>query len=180
MIKADLQDLLLANLRDIKDFPKPGIVFKDITPLLSNPECVSAVVDSMITEVENFDPEIIVGIESRGFILGGILASKLGIPFVPLRKSGKLPFTTYKESYGLEYGEDSLEIHTDAIPKGTRVLIHDDVLATGGTALAATKLCKRAGAGELAFVFLMELSFLSGREELSAYSNKIVSTLNIS
>ncbi len=180
MIRTDLQELLLANLRDVKDFPKPGIVFKDITPLLSNPDCLSAVVEAMLADIVDFDPEIIVGIESRGFIIGAILASRLGVPFVPLRKSGKLPFTTFKESYGLEYGTDSLEIHTDAIPKGARVLIHDDVLATGGTALAASKLCERAGAGELAYAFLMELSFLPGREKLASYSNKIISTLNIS
>ncbi len=180
MIKTDLQELLLANLRDIQDFPSPGIVFKDITPLLSNPECLSAVVDNMLEEVADFNPEVLVGVESRGFIIGAILASRLEIPFVPLRKSGKLPFTTFSESYGLEYGNDTLEIHTDAIPKGARVLIHDDVLATGGTALASAKLCEKAGAGELAFAFLMELSFLSGREKLSSYSNNIVSTLNIS
>ncbi len=179
MIKTNLQEYLLANLRDIKDFPKPGIVFKDITPLLSNPECLASVVDAMLEEITLFKPDVIVGIESRGFIIGAILASKLGIPFVPLRKSGKLPFTTFSESYGLEYGNDTLEIHTDAIPNGARVLIHDDVLATGGTALASARLCNKAGAGELAFAFLMELSFLSGREKLATYSNKIVSTLNI-
>jgi len=179
VIKTNLQEYLLANLRDIKDFPKPGIVFKDITPLLSNPECLASVVDAMLEEITLFKPDVIVGIESRGFIIGAILASKLGIPFVPLRKSGKLPFTTFSESYGLEYGNDTLEIHTDAIPNGARVLIHDDVLATGGTALASARLCNKAGAGELAFAFLMELSFLSGREKLATYSNKIVSTLNI-
>src|SRR5699024_7023621 len=129
----DLQDFI----RTIPDFPKQGIVYRDITPLFLNPDATAACVDEIVAGLAKKSIDKVVGVESRGFFLAPLLAQKLGAGFVPVRKAGKLPFDTVKESYSLEYGKDELEIHTDAIVEGERVLIHDDVLATGGTALAA-------------------------------------------
>ncbi|WP_424494845.1 adenine phosphoribosyltransferase [Salinimicrobium sp. GXAS 041] len=153
-------------IRDIQDFPKPGIVYKDITPLLQNPEAMREGVKRFLENLGDVKIDKVVGIESRGFFFATLLAEKLNAGFIPIRKPGKLPFTTIKESYSLEYGTDTLEIHSDAIQKGEKVLIHDDVLATGGTAAAACKLVEDLGGEIVQLNFLMDLDFLKGREKL--------------
>ncbi len=155
-------------IRDIPDFPKPGILFKDITPLLANHEALVGCAD----QLANFSPKDIkidkvIGIESRGFIIGSMIAERLGAGFIPVRKKGKLPYEVNSKSYGLEYGEDILEIHTDAINAGEHILIHDDVLATGGTAKAVCDLVKELGGVVVQCNFIMELDFLNGREKLN-------------
>jgi len=153
-------------IRDIQDFPKPGIGFKDITPLLSNPEATSACLDLLASTLADKKINKVIGVESRGFFFGILLAQKLNAGFVPVRKPKKLPFETISASYELEYGTDTLEIHIDAIQKGDKVLIHDDVLATGGTAKAVCELVEKLGGEIVQMNFLMELSFLNGREKL--------------
>ncbi|MEZ4853766.1 adenine phosphoribosyltransferase [Flavobacterium sp.] len=152
-------------IRDIQDFPKKGILFKDITPMLLNYEatqyCVNELVNAIPIKIDK-----VVAVESRGFFLGSLLAQKLNAGFVPVRKPNKLPFTTVAASYDLEYGTDTLEIHTDAISKGDKVLIHDDVLATGGTAKAVCELVEKLGGEIVQLNFIMELSFLNGKEKL--------------
>ncbi|MHC0441745.1 adenine phosphoribosyltransferase [Flavobacterium sp. 3-210] len=156
-------------IRDIQGFPKEGILFKDITPLLNDPiarqECLSVLVNSL--KDQKIDK--VVGAESRGFFFGILLAQELNAGFIPVRKPKKLPYETIAASYELEYGTDSLEMHTDAIKKGDRVLIHDDVLATGGTAKAVCELVERLGGEIVQCNFLMELSFLNGREKIKEY-----------
>ena len=153
-------------IRDIQDFPKPGIGFKDITPLLSNPEATSACLELLASTLADKNINKVIGVESRGFFFGILLAQKLNAGFVPVRKPKKLPFETISASYELEYGTDTLEMHIDAIQKGDRVLIHDDVLATGGTAKAVCELVEQLGGEIVQMNFLMELSFLNGREKL--------------
>lgn len=171
-------DALEARIVDVPDFPKPGVVFKDITPALADASTFHFLVDSFAERWKDKQLNAIVGIESRGFILGAAVAQKMGLGLILLRKPGKLPRPTHSQSYQLEYGQDSLEVHHDAFERHPRVALIDDVLATGGTAEAAVKLVEKAG-GELAEVgFLMELSFLSGREKLSG--TKIFSLLEYS
>ena len=153
-------------IRSIPDFPKKGILFRDITPLLNNPKAFKASIDRMASLLKNKKIDVIVAAESRGFIFGGALAYKLKCGFVPVRKPGKLPYRIYKISYGLEYGRDSLEIHRDAFKKGAKVLILDDLLATGGTAKALAKLVKKMGGKIIGVMFLIELSALKGRKRL--------------
>ncbi|HBD25323.1 adenine phosphoribosyltransferase [Flavobacterium sp.] len=153
-------------IRDIQDFPKPGIGFKDITPLLSNPEATSACLELLASTLADKKINKVIGVESRGFFFGILLAQKLNAGFVPVRKPKKLPFETISASYELEYGTDTLEMHIDAIQKGDKVLIHDDVLATGGTAKAVCELVEQLGGEIVQMNFLMELSFLNGREKL--------------
>ena len=157
-------------IRDIVDFPKPGIVFKDITPLLLNTEVLNATVDQLL-ELLPKDVKIdkVVAMESRGFFFGTLLAQKLGAGFVPARKKGKLPFETCSATYELEYGTDQIEIHKDAIMPGENVLIHDDVLATGGTAKAVTEIVEQLGGNIVQCQFLMALDFLNGKDKLKAY-----------
>ncbi len=150
-------------LRDIPDFPKPGIVFKDITPVLADGDAFAAAVADMAAPWRAAPPDAVAGIESRGFILGAALALELGCGFVPVRKPGKLPAKTLAQDYQLEYGSDRLEIHADALPAGARVLVVDDVLATGGTLRAATALLRRQGADVVGADVLVELAFLRGR-----------------
>ena len=154
-------------VRDVHDFPKPGILFRDITPLLAHPEAFRIALDAMAEPVSALQATHVLGIESRGFIFGSALAYKLGLGFVPARKPGKLPLTTHQEAYGLEYGIDALEVHADALRSGDRVIVVDDVLATGGTAEAARKLVESCGAHCSAITLFIELSFLSGREKLA-------------
>lgn len=161
----NLQDYI----RDIKDFPKPGIVYKDITPLLQDAEATKRTVQALLDLLNSNRIDKVVGIESRGFFFATLLAAKLDAGFIPVRKPGKLPFQTHSESYSLEYGEDVLEIHADAIQKGERILIHDDVLATGGTAAAACKLVEKMGGEIVQCNFLMDLKFLNGKEKLEGY-----------
>lgn len=160
----------LKNLiRDVPDFPKKGIIFKDITTLLKDAEGLSAAAENLLSFVKDKKITKVVGIESRGFILGGLLAEKLNAGFVPIRKPGKLPAETFSENYELEYGMDRIEIHKDAIVHGDKVLLHDDLLATGGTMEAACKLVERLGGEVVQISFLIELSFLNGREKLKKY-----------
>ena len=169
--RTDLEARLSPLIRDVPDFPEPGIVFKDIAPLLADHEALSLVVDALADAGRNSagEPTVdkVVGIESRGFILAAPVALQLGTGFVPVRKKGKLPGPTYSQSYALEYGEATLEVHEDAFIAGQRVLVVDDVLATGGTAGAAIELVERAGGTVAGFTVLMELGFLDGRERLA-------------
>lgn len=162
--------LLAAHLiRDIPDFPKAGILFKDITPVLGDAAAFQEVVDCFVAQAQAWSPDLIVGIESRGFMFGAPVALALGIGFVPVRKVGKLPSETVQEEYALEYGTAIVEVHRDAIGAGQRVLIVDDLLATGGTAAAAAKLVERLGGKVAGLSFLIELGFLQGRQALSGY-----------
>jgi adenine phosphoribosyltransferase len=160
---------LRSHIRDIPDFPKPGIVFKDITPLLLDPRALSAAVGGLAEWAQPLEIDLVVAAEARGFILGAALARELGAGFVPARKPGKLPHDTVSAEYVLEYGVDALEMHADALAHGTRVLLHDDLLATGGTARALAELVERAGGRIAGCGFLVELSFLGGREKLEPY-----------
>jgi len=161
----------IANkIRDIPDFPKKGIVFKDITPVLSDIDALRISVKEMASPFVNQDIDVVVGIESRGFIFGAPIADILNASFVPVRKPGKLPWKTEKVEYELEYGTDSLEIHLDAIEKGQRVLIVDDLLATGGTAEATCKLVSKVEGNIIGFTVLVELEFLEGRKRLNQYN----------
>jgi len=154
-------------IRDVKDFPKEGIIFKDITTLLKNPEALPAVVDQLYNFAKDLKVDKVAGIESRGFIFGLALATRLNAGFIPIRKPNKLPAETITQSYDLEYGTDTIEMHKDAIKKGEKILIHDDLLATGGTAEASVKLIEKAGGEVVQLSFLIELLFLDGREKLS-------------
>ena len=153
-------------IRSIPDFPKDGILFRDITTLLQNPKAFKSAINQMSKKIKNNNIDVIVAAEARGFIFAGALAYKLGCAFVPVRKPGKLPSKTYKASYSLEYGKDSLEIHQDAIKKGERILILDDLLATGGTAKAIVDLVKKPGGKIAGILFLIELTELQGRKKL--------------
>ncbi len=163
----DLEARVRATIRDVPDFPKPGILFKDITPVLADGELFASVCDAMARPVRGRGVSHVVGIESRGFILGAPIAQALGVGFVPIRKPGKLPSRTEREEYALEYGTDALEVHADACGPGARVLLVDDVLATGGTAAAACRLLDRVGATVVAASFMIELGFLSGATALA-------------
>ena len=154
----------LALIRLIPDFPKPGIIFQDITPLLANPDAFTSVISEMAKSLQDVD--VVAGIEARGFILAAALAGSSKKAFVPFRKRGKLPFQTHGEKYGLEYGEDEIEVHVDAFAPGERVLIIDDVLATGGTLLAAIALARRCGAIVDKVMVLLEIDFLDGRSRI--------------
>lgn len=155
------------HIRDIPDFPKPGIVFKDITPLLGDAAAFDASILALAEPYRGERIDAVVGIESRGFIFGAAVARELGVGFVPIRKPGKLPADTIAVSYALEYGEDTVEIHTDAVQPGQRVLLIDDVLATGGTMAAACELIDKTGAEIVGLAFLVELGFLNGRDKLN-------------
>lgn len=167
----NLELLIKQTIRDVPDFPKPGIIFKDITPLLSDVALSKRITESLSDYWKTDSIDVIVGIESRGFIWGHSLAQHIGVPFVPIRKKGKLPAESHSFSYDLEYGSAAMEIHKDAIKPGQNVLIHDDLLATGGTAIGAAELIKLSEAKVAGFSFIVELSFLSGRDKLGRYSN---------
>ena len=156
-------------IRSIADFPKPGIMFRDITPLLRDPAAFREAVRRMCEPHEKGSVDVVVGAESRGFIFAGAMALELGAGFVPVRKKGKLPFKTTSATYDLEYGTDTLQMHTDAISGGTRVLMVDDLLATGGTMAACCRMVEEAGGRIVGIEFLIELGFLKGRDKLAAY-----------
>ncbi|HEV8087452.1 MAG TPA: adenine phosphoribosyltransferase [Actinomycetota bacterium] len=158
-----------ALIRDVPDFPEPGIVFKDITPVLADPIAFSTIIDLIVVHFGRGNVDKVVGIEARGFILGAPVAYHFGAGIIPVRKKGKLPHETFEESYALEYGTASLEIHTDAVQAGERVLVVDDVLATGGTAKAAASLVERVGGKVCGIATLIELDFLKGRDKLQGY-----------
>jgi adenine phosphoribosyltransferase len=159
-------NFLRQNIRDIPDFPKPGIIFKDITPLLKNPDTLNLTSRLLAKPFLNKNVDMIVGLESRGFLFGTTLAMDLHAGFVPIRKPNKLPGETVSATYQLEYGTDSVEIHADSIIKGNRVVIHDDLIATGGTASAATKLVEKLGGEVIGYSFILELTFLGGMKNL--------------
>jgi adenine phosphoribosyltransferase len=160
---------LAGRIRDIPDFPSPGIVFKDITPLVADPASYTAAIDQLAEWARPRQPDIILGAEARGFIFGGALAYVLGCGFVPARKPGKLPWHTVEATYALEYGNDTLQIHADALGRGQRVIVLDDVLATGGTARAKVDLVEQLGGVVVGALFVIELGFLDGRKRLSGY-----------
>jgi adenine phosphoribosyltransferase len=160
---------LIKEIRSIPDFPKKGIVFRDITTLLKNKEAFACAIDTMYEHYKSLQVDKVVSIESRGFILGAPLAYKLGAGFVPIRKPGKLPAEKVRQEYALEYGTDAIEMHKDAIARGIRVLMHDDLLATGGTMAAACKLVEGLGGKVVSISFLIELAFLHGRRNLSQF-----------
>ena len=170
MIGSEIDSLI----REVIDFPKKGISFKDITPLLMDKDISDKIILEFESRVMDFDLDAIVGIESRGFLYGFLLANKLGIPFIPIRKSGKLPCKTIKYKYDLEYGSSEIEIHKDDLKKDWNVLIHDDLLATGGTACAAAELISLSGAKVAGFTFIVSLDFLNPNEKLSKYSSNII------
>lgn len=165
-------------IREVIDFPKKGISFKDITPLLMDKEISDKIISEFIKRVKHLKIDAIVGIESRGFLYGFLLANKLGVPFVPIRKSGKLPCKKLKYKYDLEYGSSEIEIHANDIKKDWNVLIHDDLLATGGTACASAELIKMANANVVGFAFIVSLSYLNPYKRLKIYSNSIISLLD--
>ena len=160
---------LAAAIRDIPDFPKPGILFKDITPILGNPDLFKEAVEIFVARHTGKGLGKVAAIDARGFIFGGAIAQRLGVGFVPIRKKGKLPYKTYDESYDLEYGSNTISVHVDAFRPGEKVLILDDLLATGGTAAAAARLVQRAGGTVAEIDFLIELTFLKGREKLAGH-----------
>ena len=164
-------------IRNVPDFPKPGIQFKDITTLLSDPAALRFTIEALAKKFSGEKIDVIAGIESRGFIFGTPLATHLSVGFIPIRKPGKLPSAIHRVSYALEYGQDSLEIHQDAVKPGQRVLIIDDLLATGGTAQAATQLIEKCGGTVVGLGFVIELAFLRGRERLSPH--KVISLLDV-
>lgn len=165
--RLDLATLIRDRIRDVPDYPKPGVLFKDITPLLADPVAFAGIVDAIVAYHGRGTVDKVVGIEARGFILAAPVAYHFGAGFVPIRKKGKLPAATYEETYELEYGTETLEVHRDAFTPGDRVLIVDDVLATGGTAQAAAELIRRAGGDVVGVSVLLELCFLGGRDKLA-------------
>lgn len=165
-VKQQILELIKKNIRNIPDFPKPGIQFKDITPLLRNPDTLELTSQVLARPFRHQDIDYVVGLESRGFLFGTNLAQDLHAGFIPIRKPGKLPADTISATYALEYGEDTIEIHSDSIEKGSRVLIHDDLIATGGSAKAATELVESLGAEVTGYSFIIELGALQGKNHL--------------
>lgn len=172
-----LQNKIDSVIREVPDFPKPGIMFKDITPILMNPELCGEITSAICDRFQG-KVDVVVGVESRGFLFGMLIAQQLNIPFVTVRKKGKLPYDTVSYKYDLEYGSAEIEMHTDAIESGDRVMIHDDLLATGGTAMAAAELVKMQGGTIAGFSFIIELAFLQGQEKLKSYSQEILNLIS--
>ncbi len=164
--------LLRARVRDVPDFPKPGILFRDLTPLMGDASAFRLSIELLRERIARHEPELIVAVESRGFIFGAPLAAALGVGFVPVRKPGKLPHKTARRSYALEYGTDALEMHADAIVSGARVALVDDLLATGGTAAATIELVRELGGTVVVAAFVVELAFLAGRQRLACQSTE--------
>ncbi len=165
-------------IRDVPDFPKEGIIFKDITPIMMNPTLSQKIIDALYEQYKDQKIDKVAGIESRGFLFGYPLAIKLGVPFILIRKKGKLPYKKTSFDYDLEYGSATIEMHTDAVSNGEKVLIHDDLLATGGSAAAAAELVKQCGGEVVAFNFLVNLEFLNGSSKLQKFTNNIESLVN--
>lgn len=173
-----IENKLNSIIREIPDFPKKGIKFKDITSLLLDPIICAEVLDSLSEKTSFLKIDAVVGVESRGFLFGFVLANKLKVPFIPVRKSGKLPGETISYKYDLEYGSSELEIHKNDLKKDWNVLIHDDLLATGGTAVAVSELIKKSGAKISGFIFIVKLDYLKGEEKLKKYSKNILGIIN--
>ncbi|HXB40266.1 MAG TPA: adenine phosphoribosyltransferase [Bacteroidia bacterium] len=169
----ELSDKIKSVIRDIPDFPKPGVLFKDITPIFLQPALCNEITEAFCQPYLQKKPDAIIGIESRGFLFGMLMAQKLSVPFVMVRKAGKLPYKTISQEYSLEYGSAVIEMHEDSLLKGWDVLIHDDLLATGGTACAAAELVKKCGANVTSFTFVVELGFLNGKQKLLTHTNNI-------
>jgi len=170
MIEQQIKDAI----RDIPDFPKPGIVFKDITPILKDPMLCENIVDAFIEKLKGIRIDVIAGVESRGFLFGLTLATRLGVPFIPVRKAGKLPYTIKQKAYKLEYGTAVIELHVDAFESGQHILIHDDLLATGGTVTAASELITEMGGVIAGFAFVVGLGFLNGKDRIAPLSDNII------
>ncbi|HTK17903.1 MAG TPA: adenine phosphoribosyltransferase [Mucilaginibacter sp.] len=170
MIEQQIKDAI----RDIPDFPKPGIVFKDITPILKDPVLCENIVDAFVEKLRGIRIDVIAGVESRGFLFGLTLATRLGVPFIPVRKAGKLPYTIKQKAYKLEYGTAIIEMHVDAFEPGQHILIHDDLLATGGTVTAASELITEMGGIIAGFAFVVGLGFLNGKERIQPWSDNII------
>ncbi len=173
-----IEQKIKSEIRDVPNFPKDGIIFKDITPLLANPYLVREIVEAFCTEIIPLKPDVIVAVESRGFLFGMMIANHLNLPFVPVRKKGKLPGETIEQSYQLEYGSATIEIHKDAIQPGMKVLIHDDLLATGGTVEAVAKMIVKMNANVAGFCFLVNLDFLEGKTKIESYSDNIITLVS--
>lgn len=170
-----LSDKIKPVIRDIPNFPKEGIMFKDITPILSNPQLCRNIVEGFVKEFKSLNIEAIACVEARGFFFGTLIAQEMGIPFIPIRKKGKLPYKTVSYSYDLEYGSATIEMHDDAVEAGANILIHDDLLATGGTASAAAELITSKGGNVVGFSFLVDLTFLEGAKVLEKHSSNVMS-----
>lgn len=173
----NITEKIKSAIRDIKDFPKEGIIFKDITPILLDPKLCKEIVDEFVKDLRPLNLDAIACVEARGFFFGTLIAQELQIPFIPIRKQGKLPYDTISHSYDLEYGSATIEMHDDAIQKGWNVLVHDDLLATGGTASAAAKLLSKKDANIVGFSFLVDLTFLDGQKALTPYCDNIISLI---
>lgn len=169
-----IEEQIKKAIRDIPDFPKPGIVFKDITPILKDPVLCENIVDAFVQKLKHTQIDVIAGVESRGFLFGLTLACKLGVSFVPVRKAGKLPYTIRQKAYKLEYGTAVIEMHIDAFDPGAHVLIHDDLLATGGTVTAASELIHEMGGTVAGFAFVVGLGFLNGIERIKPINDNII------
>lgn len=165
-------------IRDVPDFPKPGILFKDITPILLDHQLSMDIAEQMATLVSDWRIDAVVGVESRGFLFGMMTAQALRVPFIPVRKKGKLPYNTVSHEYELEYGTATVEMHTDVIEPGWNVLIHDDLLATGGTACAASELIQKQNGTVAGFAFIVTLDLLNGKEQLKKYTDNFISLTN--
>jgi adenine phosphoribosyltransferase len=160
-------------IRDVPDFPKPGIVFKDITPILKEPALCQLIVDAFVLQLQGLHIDAVAGVESRGFLFGVQLAGKLGVPFIPIRKAGKLPYKVHQKVYDLEYGSATIEMHADAFEPGQHILVHDDLLATGGTVTAASELITDMGGIVAGFSFIVGLNFLNGKDKIAPLSDRI-------
>lgn len=174
----NLEEKIKSVIINVHDFPKPGIVYKDITPIFQNPTLGNEILDELVKNYSAQKPDAVLGLESRGFLFGMPLALRLNVPFILIRKLNKLPRARYSVAYQLEYGNNIIEMHKDALKPGQNVLIHDDVLATGGTACAAAQLVQQASCTVAGFSFLTELTFLNGREKLMPYSKDIITFAN--
>jgi adenine phosphoribosyltransferase len=170
----NLANAIKSHIRDIADFPKPGILFKDITPILENPTLCKEINEALVEPFQQLGIDAIVGVESRGFLFGLMMAQLLQVPFIPVRKKGKLPYKTISHSYDLEYGSATVEMHIDSIKPNWKVIVHDDLLATGGTAAAAAELIIKQNAQVAGFSFLVGLDFLEGKKHLNQYDAPIL------
>ncbi len=173
-----LEDKLKNTIRDVPDFPRPGIMFKDISPIMLDSKLSSEIIEHLFDLYKNENIDAVAGIESRGFLFGYPLAIRLGVPFILIRKEGKLPYQKISHSYELEYGKAVVEMHVDAVKKGQRILVHDDLLATGGSATAAAQLIKKCGGLICGFNFLVSLDFLNGKQVLKKECDNIISLIN--